>query len=71
MQNKTLNLKGFQMQYFFLAFMFTMCILGMVLTMFGLLVQDITLTTSIVSALGFIFLAWCFADGLIDLEKRG
>ena len=59
------------MQYFFLAFMFTMCILGMVLTMFGLLVQDITLTTSIVSVLGFIFLAWCFADGLIDLEKRG
>lgn len=59
------------MQYLFLAFMFTMCILGMVLTMFGLLVQDITLTTSIVSLLGFIFLAWCFADGLIDLEKRG
>jgi hypothetical protein len=59
------------MQYFFLAFMFTMCILGMVLTMFGLLVQDISLTTSIVSLLGFIFLAWCFADGLIDLEKRG
>jgi len=43
----------------------------MVLTMLGLLVQDITLTTSIVSVLGFIFLAWCFADGLIDLEKRG
>jgi hypothetical protein len=59
------------MQYLFLSVMFTLCILGMVLTMLGLLVQDITLTSSIVSVLGFIFLAWCFADGLIDLEKRG
>jgi hypothetical protein len=57
------------MKYLFLSFMFTMCLLGMILTMFGLLAQDITLSTSIVCVLGFIGLAWCFADELIQLER--
>jgi hypothetical protein len=42
---------------------------GMVLTMFGLLFQTITLTTTLVTVLGFIGLAWCFGDELIQLEK--
>ena len=62
--------KGFQMQYLFLSIMFALCIVGMVLTMFGLLFQTITLTTTLITVLGFIGLAWCFGDELIQLEKR-
>ena len=58
------------MQYLFLSVMFALCIVGMVLTMFGLLFQTITLTTTLITVLGFIGLAWCFGDELIQLEKR-
>ena len=58
------------MQYLFLSVMFALCIVGMLLTMLGLLLHDITLTTTLITVLGFIGLAWCFGDELIQLEKR-
>jgi hypothetical protein len=63
--------KGLKMQYLFLSVMFSLCIVGMVLTMFGLLFQSITLGATLITVMGFIVLAWCFGDELIQLEKRG
>ena len=59
------------MKYLFLSVMFALCIVGMTLTIFGLLFQSLTLTTTLVCVLGFMVLAWCFGDELIQLEKRG